>query len=128
MTFVDLLISCLAVNSIVELIRHDARLEEWRVYWYTTPYFWSRVLRCGFCTSYWAAIAVGLLYLVPEMLGPGWPTSTGRLVVDILAFARAAQLLNDLTHRHQRYPIPRGPAAFQSLTEKRYGTEPECNC
>lgn len=105
MTPVDLIIAVLATSAIVEVFRHSHLLSEWRVYWNTTPHFCSRLLRCGFCLSYWAAGAV-----VIGLMGPAtaWPqcraSQLAYLVAAALAAARAAQLLNDLTHAWSRSP------------------------
>jgi len=101
---VNLLIGILAVNSLVELLRHAHFLAEVRLFVETTPWWWCRMLRCGFCSSYHAALwaVAGPLILYETFPNP--LTKILYWLIVSVALARAAQLLNDLTHGYQRFP------------------------
>jgi hypothetical protein len=105
MLSVDLLIITLFTNAAVELLRHDVRLQDLRVRWNTTgTRLTSRVLRCGFCSSFWAA-ALAVCLVGPKVAFPQHRvTLIPYLLAAIFAAARAAQLLNDWGHRFSRSP------------------------
>jgi hypothetical protein len=65
-----LLVAILCTNSLVEILRHAHWLSDWRVFWNTTPHFRSRLLRCGFCSSYWAAGLTTLFLVGPAVVFP----------------------------------------------------------
>ena len=105
MTLTDLVIVILCTNALVELLRHDTRLSDLRILWQTSPDFWSRVLRCGFCSSFWAAFVTTFVLVGPRVVFPEYRvTLLPYLLAAGLAAARAAQLLNDRAHSFSRSP------------------------
>ncbi len=103
MLFVDLLIGVGAANAIVELLRHDVRLQDLRDWADTAESFWAKVLSCGFCSSFHAGLIVAFIMLLPKLLGfPLWWITY--CVALALALARYAQILNDVLHSYSRSP------------------------
>jgi len=66
------------------------------------PVQWWEALLCPFCMSNWVAIAVVGYMLITA--SPTWYCHLFRLPVYALAAARAANLVNDLTHSFSRTP------------------------
>jgi len=105
MDFFHLVSAALASSAVVEFFRHSQLVSEWRLYFNTTTYFTSRLMRCGFCLSHWTAAFVFLFFLSPGLV---FPASRWALVlsfpVHILAIVRLSNLINDLTHGFRRSP------------------------
>lgn len=100
----DLIVAALATGAIVEGLRHGSLLSDLRVAWETTSTFTSRLLRCGFCSSYWAG-AVAAVLVGPHMVFPDfWPFTFFYCVAVGLAAVRLANIINDLVHRFSRSP------------------------
>jgi hypothetical protein len=90
----DFVVIVLCAASLVALLQNDPRLFEWRARWQTSTGYWGRLLRCAFCSSYWAA-GISLLLVLPHVVFPhSYATLPSYLVAITLAAARAAQLAN----------------------------------
>ena len=103
----------LAVSEIVEIWHHSrlfAGLRAWlEVQYGPVP----ELLLCPFCFSVWVAGAVFLLSQAGDALYAAHAEPWGLLIqlgLQALALARAANLLNDVTHRWCRTPGSSSPS------------------
>jgi len=101
LTWVDLVILILATSEVVEVWRHGSLFAGRRaVVQELTPFhWWARLLDCPFCLSFWVALLLTLLSAVPGHAGE-WI----HVGVILLAVARGANLVNDLTYEYCRTP------------------------
>lgn len=99
--------SCLAVNQVVEILRHSELFAEQRAYAEVSDSFFCRLFRCPWCLSVWvggffATMFAG--YILSNPMGLG---AYGELLlVPALAFAfsRGANIINDVGRRYNRTP------------------------
>jgi len=118
MSWIELLVLVLAVNEMIELLRHGEGpghlLARFRAFLDESSSGIARMLRCGFCLAPWlgGALVCWLYWLLPNYYEatdhspPVDPQAIRLTWISLygLAIARAANLLNDVTHRWHRTP------------------------
>jgi hypothetical protein len=135
----DLLVLALAVNGTVEVWRHSALTAERRaeLELERDPLFFDRVLLCPWCLSVWTGWLLALLYFGCDLELPAeWPAAWHerlplyllqwgchgtRTLIQGLAAARAANLLNDLTYASCRTPRDHRELELEPQPEKEPG-------
>lgn len=93
MQFIDLIVLSLAVWEVIEIWHHSSLFSNWRAKIELYDNWFCRLLTCPFCLSVWASVLFVLLFVHSI-----W------IVTYILAVARLANLLNDMTYNFCRTP------------------------
>jgi len=95
----DFVITVFATAEVIEIWHHSHLFANLRAQVEVHDGFWSQLIKCPFCMAPWVALMLSVWEWAKN--SNNFPVS---LLVFALAAARAANLLNDLTHSFCRTP------------------------
>ena len=98
MAIESLIIITLAVTETIEVWQHSSLMAGARARTQMWENKIGELLHCPFCLSVWVSLAICVLW---ELQSPML-----QLTITAFAVARAANLVNDLTHAYCRTPSP----------------------